>query len=132
MTPTKIVLLIDNVHMGLGHDGLTAVARKFKKNPEALQDGELLMFLNRRRDKLKIMGSAGRVIGYLKMPKGNKIMLEAIQYIPQAFGASGINYDYALRSALQSRLVRRVEESRRGPLQAWRAALHAGVAPSAN
>lgn len=125
MNRTKIVLLIDNVHMGLGHEGLAALARKFNKNPDTLQDGDLLMFLNRAKDKLKVMGPGAKVLGYLKMPKGRKIAMEAIQYIPQTFGASGFNYEAALERHLEQKLARRGLE-RASPLAIYRATVGQG------
>ena len=123
---TNIVLLIDNVHMGLGHDGLTKLAKKFKRDPMSLGQGELLMFLNRKRDKLKIMGHRGLVLGYLKMPGGNRIMLDAIQYIPKAFGARGeIDYDSALKKALETRLLKASRPT--SPLEAFRAKERSGL-----
>jgi hypothetical protein len=128
MSHPKIILLIDNVNMGLGHPGLTALARKFKKDPATLKDGELLMFLNRKRDKLKMMGHQGIVLGYLRMPKGRQIMLEAIQYLPKAFGAQGeINYDRALHTVLSDRLAKKHLPKSVSPLQAYRAMERSGL-----
>jgi hypothetical protein len=93
--------------MGLGHLGLTKLALKFKKNPERMDPTELLLFLNTSLDKLKIMGGNGKVIGYLKLPNGRKINLQALQYIPQAFGVNGFDYDAALEMAVQSQLDKR-------------------------
>lgn len=113
--------------MGLGHDGLTLIAKKFKVNPEKLGEGEIIMFLNRGRDKLKILGKQGKVIGYLKMPNKNRIMLDAIQYIPQCFGADGsLNYDAAIKKALDERLAKQRAKPT-SPLVAFRAARKAGV-----
>ncbi len=106
---SKIIRLIDGVHMGLGHLGLELLARKnFGIEAKNLGPGEILMFLNRKRDKLKILGAGGHVVGYLRMPHGQRIMLEALQYIPQTFGHSGeINYSASLKRALAEQLVRR-------------------------
>lgn len=127
MSRIRTVVFIDNVHMGLGHDGLTLVAKKFSVDPARLGDGEIVMFLNRGRDKLKIMGKQGKVIGYLKMPNKSRIMLDAIQYIPQCFGADGsLNYDAAIKKALEERLAKQRSKPT-SPLQAFRAARQAGV-----
>jgi hypothetical protein len=127
MNHPKIIFLLVDVNMGLGHPGLIALARKNKVNPETTKDGHLLMFLNRKRDKLKMLGHQGIVLGYLRMPKGQQIMLEAIQYLPRAFGADGaINYDQALKTVLESRLSRPKSKSV-GPLQAYRAKERSGL-----
>jgi hypothetical protein len=99
----KIKLLIRNVNMGNGHLGLAALARKFKVDLEKIDGQDVVMFLNTAGDKLKIVGAKGTVIGYLRMPKGRRIYLEAIQWLPQTFHASGrIDYDSALKKALKS------------------------------
>lgn len=128
MTGVKVITLIDNVPMGNGHNGLAEIAKKVAKiKVDELATGEVLMFLNRAKDKLKILGSRGVVVGYLKMPKGRRIMLEAIQYIPQTFGSNGaINYDSALTKALTERL-QAVRTKHMSPLQAVRAMDRAGL-----
>lgn len=119
MSQARIALIIDNVNMGLGHDGLTAIARKLKVNPEKLEPGTVLVFINRAKDKVKLMGYRGIVLGYLRMPRGRRIMMEAIQYIPQAFSASGgINYDDACKQALTKILG--VAQKRASPIEAYR------------
>jgi hypothetical protein len=125
----RVLTLIDNVPMGNGHHGLAEIARKVAKiKVEELGSGEVIMFLNRAKDKLKIVGSRGVVLGYLKMPKGQRIMLEAIQYIPQTFGSSGaLNYDKALEKALVQRLQRERGKIHLNPLQVVRAMERAGV-----
>jgi hypothetical protein len=124
----RIVRLIDNVNMGLGHPGLALLCKeRFKLDLEKLQDSELVMFLNRARDKMKIIGSQGKVLGYLRMPRGERIMLEAIQYLPKTFGGSGFSYDSALKEALEQRLAH-IKQKALGPLEAFRTAKKSGVA----
>ncbi len=106
MKKPRIVLLVDNVHMGLSHDGLARLAVSFKADASKLGEGELLMFLNRAKDKLKILGAGGRVVGYLKMEKGRRIALDAIRFLPETFGANGFSYDSALSKALAEKLFR--------------------------
>lgn len=104
MTPTIKKLFLD-VHMGLGHDGLAAIARKGKINLQDLVESDLVMFLNRAGDKMKVLGSQGRVVGYLKMPARNPISIEALQYIPHTFGVEGgFNYNAALKMMLEKKL----------------------------
>lgn len=124
----KIVTLIDNVGMGNGHIRLAEIAKRVAKiDVEELGPGQIVMFLNRAKDKLKIMGHRGVVTGYLRMPKGQRIMMEAIQYLPQTFGSGEINYDSALREALRTRLQRGRNQTRVSPMQAVRAMERAGL-----
>jgi hypothetical protein len=127
----KIKRLILNVAMGNSHDGLTKIAGTFGYDVKKLTGQECLMFLNRRRDKMKILGAKGQVIGYLRMPKGHKIYMEAIQWLPETFHERGqFDYDAALKKALSIALE---QGGRRGdaspsPLQVYRAAKAAGLA----
>ncbi len=105
---TRILMIIDNVHMGLGHLGLSLIAKKMKIDAGQLGPGSTILFLNRAKDKLKMLGANGQVIGYLKMPQGRKIMLESLQFIPQAFSRDGsIHYEKALTLALEKVLSRK-------------------------
>lgn len=124
----KIIQLAVDVNMGLGHPGLMELAKRFKMDVTKLGDDDLLMFLNRDRSKLKILGKQGIVLGYLRMPGSQKIMLEAIQYLPQTFGGSGFNYDDALKKALVERLISRQSGKKRvSVLEAFRAKKAAGL-----
>lgn len=117
-----VVMIFDNVHMGLGHDGLADIAKKHRKDPARLVPGELLMFINRAKDKMKVYGP-NQVIAYLRMPHGRRIVLEAIQYIPQAFARSGkIDYDAALKRVLEAKMAAKTGERRTlSPLEVHRA-----------
>ena len=103
-TKPRILKLFLDVHMGQGHDGLARIARKAKVNLQQLDTSDLVMFVNKNGDKLKVLGAQGRVVGYLKMERQRRIMKEALQFIPQTFGANGFDYDAACRVALEKRL----------------------------
>jgi hypothetical protein len=95
-----------NVHMGLSHEGLSKLARQKGLNPATLPAETVLVFINRSRDKLKILTPGGQVLGYLNQ-RGRRIELAALQYIPQAFGnKTGFDYDKALKLHLEKQLVR--------------------------
>lgn len=101
----RTIQLFTDVHMGQGHDALSRMADEQGIDAYTLPAGQILMFLNKRKDKLKILGHKGLVVGYLKMPAGERIALDAIQFLPQTFGADGeINYPQALRRSLEQRL----------------------------
>lgn len=104
---TRIVLAIENVHMGLAHDGLASLAKKFKFNVEKLEVGEMILFLNRKRDKLKIYG-CNQCLGYYRSP-GGRIALEALQYLPTAFsGQATIDLSEAMEKSLRLSIERRI------------------------
>jgi hypothetical protein len=93
----KIAVIFHNVHMGLSHEGLSVLAKKKGFDPQTLPSDRVLVYINRSHDKLKIMTAGGHILGYLNN-RGRRIALEALQYIPQAFGnKTGLDYDKALR-----------------------------------
>jgi len=96
--------LVQGVHMGLGHDGLRALLKREGIDLARLREGDLVMLMNKAGDKLKIIEGKGVLIAYLRMPKGIKIMKEAIQYIPTCFGGRGFDYEKACQKALETRL----------------------------
>lgn len=123
----RICKVVMNVHMGMGHHGLSELLREqHSLDVTTLSDGDLVMFINTAGDKLKLIGGQGKVLGYLRMPRGQKLMFEAIQFIPRTFGSAGLNYDQAVRMALTERLGR-PQPSNSGPLNTARAMRQAGL-----
>jgi len=100
MTKPRICKLFFDVNMALGHDGLAELAKKAGVKLDLLDTGDLLMFLNRKGTRLKVLGAQGKVVGYLRMPDNRPIMREALQFIPQTFGSEGFDYTHACRIAL--------------------------------
>jgi hypothetical protein len=125
MSKPRIIQLVENVHMGLGHDGLKDLLKRAKIDVSKIEDAELVMCLNTKGDKLKVIGCKGMVLGYLKMPNGQKIMKEALQFIPRTFGSGGFDYDAACKSALDEKLNIRTRVV--GPIKAAQAMREAGL-----
>lgn len=127
MSQSKIKLVVQPVHMGLGHDGLAKFLKSHAKiDVKGLQDGDLIMCINSRANRLKVIGGKGLVVGYLKMPNEERIMQEALQYIPRTFGAGGFDYDAACKKALEERF-KLPSHRPKGPLEIARAKRVAGV-----
>jgi hypothetical protein len=103
----KIVFLVDNVHMGKGHDGLNAMATSLGKNPETLKDNELMFFVNRTRDKVKALGAKGRVIGYLRLPANKKVTANTFYDVVAAFGGDILHYPKGLESTADATFKKR-------------------------
>ncbi len=122
----RIRKLVENVHMGLGHEGLAKLLKRAGINVNSLAEGDLIMCLNTKGDKLKVIGGRGLVIGYLRMPRSQRIMKEALQYIPRTFGASGFDYDAACKTSLEKRLGLNKQVTT-GPLKEARALKQAGL-----
>lgn len=127
MSRPRIRKLVEGVHMGLGHDRLAKlIKRKADIDVYELTDSDLIMCLNSHGDKMKILGCRGLVLGYLKMPNKQKIMKEALQFIPRTFGSGGFDYNAACRDALEQRFAT-MRHRKAGPLAAAAAKQAAGV-----
>lgn len=97
----RIVRVLTGVNMALGHDGLAlTIKREAQIDVRTIDAGEIVLCINSAYDKLKAIGGGGVVLGYLKMPKGRKLMKEAIQFLPKVFGGDGFSYDDACKTAL--------------------------------
>lgn len=105
MSTPKLIAAISNVSMNMGHDGLTGVAKRFSIDFRKLEDHQLVLFINKQRDKLKLLGAKGTVLGYVKMPNKRTLPAGAVQFIPQTFSGTGqINVDAALTAYVESRM----------------------------
>jgi len=108
MNQPKLLAAIANVSMALGHDGLGVIAKKFGIKFETLAAGELVLFINKQRDRLKIVGGKGIVLGYIRMPKGQSLPMGAVQHISQTFSADGkIDINAAVERHIVATLAQR-------------------------
>jgi hypothetical protein len=115
--------------MGLSHRGLAELSKRFLKiDARTLENGDLLLFLNKKGDKLKVLGCQGQVVGYVSSLNGSRLMKDALQYLPHTFGATGFDYDGAVKIALEKRLYQGKPQA--GPLVVARKAKEAGLASS--
>lgn len=106
MSAPRIVTVLQGVHMGLGHHALAELIRvKLHKKVSDLTFGQVILCLNKKGDKLKAIGAQGMVLGYVKTPTGQKLMLDAVQWLPKTFGAAGFNYDAAVKKVLVERFA---------------------------
>lgn len=119
MNTPHLVAAISNVSMGFGHDGLKLVAKKFGFNTDKLEDHQLILFINTKRDKLKLLGAKGTILGYIKMPGSRSLPAGAVQFIPQTFAGKGhIDVDAAIHKYLETKLAKRGNP--RSPLEVAR------------
>lgn len=100
----QIARVFINVSMANGHKGLAEIAKAHKIRIEKLEPGQFVLFINRARTKLKALAS-NDVLSYVN--KDERLTLEAIQYIPAAFGLKGrFSYDEALRMAIEESMAK--------------------------
>lgn len=115
-----IQYVIENVHMGYGHDGLQEILTAHrKKNPlfsRALTaTGGLILFVNKAKTKVKLMHENGACLAYLRIPAHLGLCEESIRLIPATFGGS-LGLSQAVKKALRGyhevRPKQRKDESR--------------------
>lgn len=106
----RLLRVFLNTHMGLGHVGLCLLASKNQVRLDALKNGEHVAFVNRQRNKVKVY-SSGDVLHYIRLPQGEKLRMEAIQWIPSCFGAKGFKYPQALANSFGSFMDMSVKET---------------------
>lgn len=81
------------------------MARKQGIKVQDLEPGQLVIFVNAAKNKLKVY-AANNVVAYLKLPDKERIDLRVIQKIPEAFQATGkINYDAELKKLIEKQLA---------------------------
>lgn len=107
------------VHVILGasmcgqHNSLEGQAKHNGVRLDNLKDGEAVVFINRKMDKMKAY-SANKVISYVRFDDRRRgIDMAALNEIPKAFSADGVlDYPKALRLTLENRLKSRKEPKR--------------------
>jgi hypothetical protein len=88
------------------HDGLADQAKKSGIKVEDLKQGEYVVFVNSKKDRVKVY-AAYHVLAYIKLPAGTSMDLNVIRAIPKAFTASGrLDYNKALRETVEEKLVK--------------------------
>lgn len=100
----KIYRCFFDVDLRNGHHGLSILAIKNKINIKLLDNGEFVVFINRRRNALKLFAANNTIAHY----KQNHIIdLNTIRLLPTVFNGTEIKYDAALEKALKAKLKMR-------------------------
>jgi len=91
----KLVRYVADADLRRGYDGLN------KQVPLAeLKQGEFVAFVNRKLDKVKLC-TGKDMIAYLRLPQGQRIDPRVIQYLPEFFNGSNIEYGKAVEKSLR-------------------------------
>lgn len=98
----SLVSVFPNTDLRSGHFGLRKLSLKFKKNPEILEKGQFLLFINRAQSAFKMYASNNTLVHY-KSPRG-RIDIRTIEHLPECFNGGQINYDKALATVLEKTL----------------------------
>jgi hypothetical protein len=101
-----------NVSMGKRHDGLAQVAEDAGVKLKDMEPGDYLIFVNAARDKVALLvgkqdKSVIQPMAYYRLGKGQTIDLNVIKYLPRHFNGRTLNYDAAMREALDDVLKRK-------------------------
>ena len=96
----KILRYFPDADLRGQHLGLSFIANKAGIKTASLGQGEFLVFVNRKRDRLKMYAS-GEVVAYLKLEGGRKIDPKVIQHLPRHFNGAKINYDAAMKEVMR-------------------------------
>lgn len=109
----KLLHVFSDTDMRKRHEGLMDYAKEQGvKSPKA---GDVLAFLNAKRDRIIVLSFIDEkdcfgVMGYYRSPHG-RVPMEAIQYIPQAFGGEGFDMNKAIRAGLVELLSKKARPS---------------------
>ena len=102
---TGVIRVFLNADLRCGHDGLTAMAKKEKINLAELEYGQFTVFINSKKDKLKVYAQ-NDVLAYYRSPHG-RLEMRAIDKIPMAFRGYGFQFEDAVKKVLLSELEKR-------------------------
>ena len=107
---SQIVHVFPNSDLRSGHKGLRAVALRGKRNPDQLDNGHFILFINRAQSAFKLL-AAGNLLIHYKSPKDRMIDIKAIRYLPAAFTKDGkFDYNIAVQHSLKEWLGKRYAE----------------------
>jgi hypothetical protein len=116
MSKRKLFRVLFDINMNCRHEGLRAQAMDRKVAWTKLEPGDILAFINTKRDRVMALAITDEtdgfgVLGYYRSPHG-RIDLMAIQYIAEAFGGGRLDMDGATKKALLKRLSRKVSHGK--------------------
>lgn len=94
----QVKYVIQDVHMGLGHEGLSDFVRSYRKK-RLISESGLILFINKARTKCKIYQEDGQVLGYLSLKVGT-LTPKSLDLIPATFGGS-LEYSRSAKKALE-------------------------------
>lgn len=106
MRKTGILQCFLNVDMRNAHDGLSVIAKKNGIDPEKIEPGSFIVFINSARTKLKVYAS-DQVVAYLRLESGRKLNMNVIRELPRVFNGRSIKYDEALKSVVESAISKK-------------------------
>jgi hypothetical protein len=101
----QLISVFPRTDLRCGHDGLTTLARKAKRDPSTLAPGQFMVFINNSQSAFK-MFAANNTLVYYRSPRG-RIDINTIRHIPNCFNGNALNYNAALKKSLTELLARK-------------------------
>lgn len=114
---SRLLHVIPDTDMRARHEGLREFAKKRGVRWKSLRPGDIVAFLNTKRDRVMVLGVLDEedsfgLMGYYRSPHG-RVAPEAIQYIPEVFGGGRFDMNAATRKALTEILERKEKRKRK-------------------
>lgn len=105
--PTRTSVTINyfpETHLGQAHKGLSTLAKKKKIDVDKLRPGEYVIFMNRRRNALKMFTCMNGIFHHKLPYESLRYDLRFIKLIPRFFNGKELNYDGALKEIIMKDL----------------------------
>lgn len=107
----RLLRVFFDTFMGYQHDGLYAIAKRQGIDLDDLREGECVVFVNRRFNRVKVYGP-NNTFAYSRVYDG-ELDATAIQHIPNTFNGTRINLDQATRQAITERFERKNKQKKK-------------------
>lgn len=107
----RLLHVIEDADMRCRQEGLIAQAKANKVDMASLKPGDIVAFLNTKKDRLMVMTmlqeeDSHGFLGYYRSPHG-RVPPEALEFIPRALGVDGFQMNKAIRAGLAKLLAKR-------------------------
>jgi hypothetical protein len=96
----QVIHYFPDTHLGRGHNGLRAIAKRHRKDISNLEDGQFALFINVARTAFK-MFAAGNIIVHHKTPDNSVISPQTIRLLPKYFNGGQLDFRGALAEAVE-------------------------------
>jgi hypothetical protein len=108
---SRVLHILENTDMRARHEGLRDFAKKNKVDISKMNEGDIVVFLNAKKDRLMCLvvlpeEETFGFLGYYRSPHG-RVPPEALEFIPRAFGGSGFNMNASIRAGLTKLLAKK-------------------------
>lgn len=95
----KIIRYIPEANLRGGYDSLRILAKKSGIDLLNIGQGEFVVFVNRKKDKMKV-ATQNDVVAYHRTHNGNKINPLVISRLPKYFSGGVISYEGAIKETI--------------------------------